>query len=268
MRAPQRHTIDPDLGRWIILYVDFALQLVLAAAGLWPAIWLAQTLSAFADASWKWALVILGAILTFIYGYFVALLGVRLLVPYPIEGYFPRGTGGRPPREAVIFMLNVFLSKARYQPPWTEVFGLAIINTFPLRQLYRHFFGPHRDGIQTGTAVLMPDPYLVYAGANVVLGGGALISCHLYDQRGLFIKRVVIEDDVTIGAGAVIGPGVKIRKGAMIGFGSFVRPNTEVKSYEYWAGDPARFVKRIRAPGHAGNAAPRTPPAVEEAPAR
>ena len=199
MRAKRKHPIGQDLGRLIILYAEFACQLFLVAAGLWPAIWLVQTLSVFADASWKWLLLILGATLTFVYGYFLALLGVRLVTPYPIEGYFSRGVGGKPPRAMIVYMLNAYLSKARYFPPWTEMFGLAIVNTFPLSQLYRHFFGPHRKGILTGGLVYMPDPYLVYAGRNVVLGGGALISCHVYDQRGLFVKRVVIEDDVTIG---------------------------------------------------------------------
>jgi len=254
MRAKQKHTVDQDLGRWIILYFDFALQLFLVAAGLWPAIWLVQALSVFADANWKWVLLILGATLTFIYGYFLALLGVRLVTPYPIEGYFSRGAGGKPPREMIVYMVNVYLSKARYFPPWTEMFGLAIVNTFPLRQLYRHFFGPHRKGILTGGLVYIPDPYLVYAGRNVVLGGGALITCHVYDQRGLFVKRVVIEDDVTIGGFSIIGPGVKIRKGAMIGRGSFVGPNTQVGPYEYWAGDPARYIKKIKPPGEAGAA--------------
>jgi len=247
----QRHTIDQDAGRRIILLADFALQLFLTGMALWPAIWLVRAFSSAADASWKWVLLILGAFLIFVYAYFVALLGVRLVVPYPVEGYFPRGRGGRPPREAAIYMMNVFLSKARYQPPWTEMLGVAIVNTFPLRQLYKRFFGPHRNGNHMGSVVLMPDPYLVWAGENVVFGGGCLITCHQYDQRGLFVKRVIVEDDVTIGAGAVIAPGVKIRKGAMIAFGAFVRPNTVVGENELWAGDPARFVKKIRPPGRA-----------------
>lgn len=253
MRFKQRQIpIGQDIGRTIIMYVEFALQLFLAAAGLWPAIWLVQTLSVFADASWKWMLLTLGAALTFIYGYFLALLGVRLVTPYPIEGYFSAGAGGgKPPREMIIYMFNVFLSKARYQPPWADLFGRAIVNTFPLRQLYGHFFGPHIHGNLPGVLTLMPDPYLVHAGRNVVLGGGALIVCHVYDQRGLFVKRVVIEDDVTIGAYSKIGPGVKIGKGAMIGRDACVAPNTLVGPYEYWAGDPARYIKKIKPPGKA-----------------
>lgn len=249
MRANRMHPVRQDFGRLMILYAEFACQLFLVAAGLWPAIWLVQTVSVFADASWKWVLLILGATLTFIYGYFLALLGVRLVTPYPVEGYFSRGTGGKPPREMIVYMLNTYLSKARYFPPWAEMFGLAIINTFPLGRLYRRFFGPHRRGIITGGLVYMPDPYLVYAGQNVVFGGGALIACHVYDQRGLFVKRVVIEDDVTIGAFSKIGPGVKIRRGAMIGRDSCVAPNTQVGPYEYWAGDPARYIKKIKPPG-------------------
>ena len=130
MRAQQKHTVGQDLGLSLMVYVNLVFQLFLVAAGLWPAIWLVQALSVFADANWKWVLLILGATLTFIYGYFLALLGVRLVTPYPVEGYFSRVAGGKPPREMIIFMINVQLTVARYEPFWTETFGRAIVNTF------------------------------------------------------------------------------------------------------------------------------------------
>jgi len=252
MRTPQKYTIGQDLGRLVAVHASLAFQLLLAAAGLWPAIWLVRTFSFAADAGWKWVLLILGATLTFIYGYFLALLAARLVVPYPAEGYFPRGASGRPPWEMIVYMVNVHLSKARYEPPWTQAFGHPIVNTFPLRLLYRRFFGPHGHGILPGNLTFLPDPYLVYTGRGVLLGGGVMIACHVYDQRGFYIKRVVIEDDATVGGWAVIGPGVKIGKGAMIQARSAVGPNTQVGPYEYWAGDPARFVKKIKPPRGTG----------------
>jgi len=255
MLGSRHYTMDQDHGSGLILYLDLALQVILTAVGLWPAIWLVQTFAGSGDASWKLALVILGATLTFVYGYFLALLVFRLVIPYTPEGYFPRGAGGKVPREVFIFRINSLLSKARYQPAWAEMFGTAIVNTFPLHQLYSHFFGPHRRGNLLGSAVRIPDPYLVSVGKGVSFGGLSMVLCHHYDQRGLFVKRVVVEDDVTVGGGAVIGPGVTIGKGAMIGAASFVRPNTRVGPYEYWAGDPARCIKKIKPQSGAGGTA-------------
>jgi len=54
-------------------------------------------------------------------------------------------------------------------------------------------------------------------------------------------KAIVIEDDVWIGAGAVIMPGVTLRRGTVVGANAVVTKDTE----EYWvvAGVPARKIR-------------------------
>jgi UDP-2-acetamido-3-amino-2,3-dideoxy-glucuronate N-acetyltransferase len=54
-------------------------------------------------------------------------------------------------------------------------------------------------------------------------------------------ERTFIEDDVSIGAGAVILP-VRIGRGAVIGAGSVV--TKDIKPGETWMGTPARMVER------------------------
>lgn len=70
-----------------------------------------------------------------------------------------------------------------------------------------------------------------------------------YSNRG-FIKedktipqkeRVIIEDDVWIGNNAMILPGVKIGRGAVIGAGAVV--TRDVPSYAVYGGVPARHIK-------------------------
>ena len=54
------------------------------------------------------------------------------------------------------------------------------------------------------------------------------------------LKKVIIEDDVWIGANSVILPGVKIGKGAVVGACSLVNKN--VPEYAVVTGAPAKFM--------------------------
>lgn len=56
-------------------------------------------------------------------------------------------------------------------------------------------------------------------------------------------KPIVIEEDVWIGGAAVIVPGVRIGRGAVIGAGSVV--TKDVPPMCVYAGNPARFIKKI-----------------------
>lgn len=83
-------------------------------------------------------------------------------------------------------------------------------------------------------------------GARVFIGHGVMFCNDAYPVIGgpLRLQPVVIEDDVSIGSGAVILPGVRIGQGAMIGAGAVVvgdvRPLTVV------VGNPAREVRSFR----------------------
>lgn len=71
-----------------------------------------------------------------------------------------------------------------------------------------------------------------HIGANAVLAG-------ILEPVGA--RSVVIEDDVLIGANAVILEGIRIGRGAIVGAGSVVL--SDVKENEVVAGVPASFVK-------------------------
>ena len=57
------------------------------------------------------------------------------------------------------------------------------------------------------------------------------------------VIKTVIEEDVSLGSGAVILCGLKIGRGAMIGAGSVVTKNVPAK--EVWAGNPAKFLRKV-----------------------
>lgn len=60
-------------------------------------------------------------------------------------------------------------------------------------------------------------------------------------DQGVITKDIIIEDDVWIGHGAIILPGIHIGKGAIIAAGSVVTKN--VDAFAIVGGNPAQFIK-------------------------
>jgi len=91
-------------------------------------------------------------------------------------------------------------------------------------------------------------------GTTIRIGAGCLISqfCTIVAANHTISRKVkiaeapsaaeprdvTIGDDVWLGAGAIVLPGVKIGDGAVIGAGSVV--TQAVGAYEIWVGNPAR----------------------------
>lgn len=87
---------------------------------------------------------------------------------------------------------------------------------------------------------------------NVVLGGRATVgkNCHIGAGSVLAgvieppsASPVIIEDDVVVGANAVVLEGVKVGKGAVVAAGAIV--TEDVPEYTLVAGTPARVLKKI-----------------------
>lgn len=92
-------------------------------------------------------------------------------------------------------------------------------------------------------------------GGDIVIGKGCLISqfCSLVAsnhgmEKGVPIQEqapsvksgVILEDDVWLGAGVHVLPGVRVRQGAIVGAGSVV--SRDIPPNEIWAGTPARKI--------------------------
>ena len=85
----------------------------------------------------------------------------------------------------------------------------------------------------------------VNIGNRVVLSMNVLVLDSGLDFNKDHIKSfITIEDDVWIGAGAIILPGVKIGKNSIIGAGSVV--TKDVPPNSVYAGNPAKFIKKAQ----------------------
>ena len=89
----------------------------------------------------------------------------------------------------------------------------------------------------------------VYTGPSVQI----LAVNHVYDdprrpmvEQGITAQGITIEDDVWIGAGAIIGDGITVGRGSVVAAGAVVTKDVPPRSVV--AGVPAKVIKTIEAP--------------------
>lgn len=103
-------------------------------------------------------------------------------------------------------------------------------------------------GINTGTYINAKGG--ITFGDNVLIGSNVTISSGMHPiegkeppifERPTEPKKIVIEDDVWVGANAVIMPGITLKQGTVVGAGAIVTKDTE--EYAVVVGVPARVIK-------------------------
>ena len=67
------------------------------------------------------------------------------------------------------------------------------------------------------------DAYLMTLGDNVIIGGETDISCHIFVNDQLILRRITIGAGTLIGARSYISPGVTIGERCVIGLDTYVR---------------------------------------------
>jgi maltose O-acetyltransferase len=92
----------------------------------------------------------------------------------------------------------------------------------------------------------------VKIGNNVMIARDCILlgKMHEFDDTNIpmniqgakNVEQTIIEDDVWIGARAIINPGLKIRKGTIIGAGAVLTKNTD--EYGIYGGIPAKKIKK------------------------
>lgn len=109
------------------------------------------------------------------------------------------------------------------------------------------------EKVHIGSRVTLNDGVFLIGRETIHLGNGVTLSPHVLvtaasmdiNQRPppypRAVGKVVIEDGVWVGAGAIILPGVRIGKNAVIAAGSLV--NKDVPAGTLWGGMPAKQLK-------------------------
>jgi len=94
--------------------------------------------------------------------------------------------------------------------------------------------------IQTGVYI----PLFSDVGNNVFMGPFCKLTNDKYMLRKKYdLMGPTIEDNVSLGANCVILPGIKLKKGTIVGAGAIVTKNTEEN--DIIIGNPAKFLKKI-----------------------
>ena len=91
-------------------------------------------------------------------------------------------------------------------------------------------------GIEIGNFVLIGSNVTISSGMHPIEGRETSVFA-----RQSVPKKIIIEDDVWIGAGAVIMPGIRLARGTVVGANSVVTKDTE--EYSVVVGAPARKIR-------------------------
>lgn len=133
----------------------------------------------------------------------------------------------------------------------TIVMHGAVLHVYNFRDM------PH-SGITIGQNSLIGEYCVIRGQGGVTIGDRVYTSPftqiiavnHVFDdpnrpfvEQGITAEGIVIEDDVWLGASAVITDGVRIGKGAVVAAGAVV--TTDVAPYTVVGGVPAREIKQI-----------------------
>ena len=91
----------------------------------------------------------------------------------------------------------------------------------------------------------LSDAYLLELGDNVVIGGDASITCHIFEGNHLILGNIKIGNNVLIGAETYIMPGVTIEDNCNIGVKAFLRKNKTISEKSMILAFPGVPAKKI-----------------------
>ena len=155
---------------------------------------------------------------------------------------------------------GVYLDQGTYLhacPQGIEIGARSIVMHGAVLHVY-NFRGLPHSGIKIGTDSLVGEYTVIRGQGGVTIGDRVYTSPftqiiavnHVFDdptrpfvEQGITAKGIVIEDDVWIGASAIITDGVRLGKGSVIAAGAVV--TADVLPHTVVAGVPAKIIREI-----------------------
>ncbi|KAL6511777.1 Gamma carbonic anhydrase 2, mitochondrial [Orobanche gracilis] len=103
------------------------------------------------------------------------------------------------------------------------------------------------NSISVGSGTNIQDNSLVHVAKSNISGKvlPTIIGNNVTVGHSAVIHGCTIEDEAFVGMGAILLDGVVVEKHAMVAAGSLVRQNTRVPFGEVWAGNPAKFLRKL-----------------------
>ncbi len=166
--------------------------------------------------------------------YFFAALTYRM-----IFAFFPLPIGDIPEGSRAEFFWN--LHQLFFLVLFFSVIRSHIVPV-PLTRLVYLALGA-RLGANTYSGGAMLDPALTTLGRDCIIGHDAVLFAHAIEGRRLALHPIRIGNGVTIGAHAVIMPGVDIGDGAIVAVGAVVTKGQIIGAGELWGGAPAHRLR-------------------------
>jgi hypothetical protein len=176
---------------------------------------------------------ILGLAWTMTFGYF--LFGILLIFSSSLtqiilglkvkEGIYPVGS---------LTMLRWMMSGALTIT--VRAFFMDFILLTPFSALFYRLMGAKLGMNVQINSNRVGDIPLLEIGDNSVIGGNATVICHLFEKKGLVIKKVKIGRNVIIGLNSIIMPGAQIGDNVVVAAGAVVPKDTVIEAGQIYYG--------------------------------
>jgi hypothetical protein len=168
-------------------------------------------------------------LVTLVYSWAFVIYRLFLRV-YPLqEGYIEPGSRAEFTAQVnILFYLMLFNSLIR-----TEFLPV------PVKTLVYAFLGT-KIGSNSFSPGTILDPPLTELGDNTIIGHAATLYSHAIEGHHFSLERIVLGNNVTVGAHAIIMSGVTVGDGAIVSAGAVVKKGTHIGPGEHWGGVPAR----------------------------
>ena len=138
-------------------------------------------------------------------------------------------------------------SRAEFAAQVNILFYLMLFNTLirteilpvPLKTMVYAALGT-KIGANSFSPGTILDPPLTEIGDNTIIGHAATLYSHAIEGHHFALDRIVLGNNVTVGAHAIIMSGVTVGDGAIVSAGAVVKKGTQIAAGEHWGGVPAR----------------------------